>query len=170
MALSTSYIATIFFRKAVYLYYILHNSALLFTSQAVNNTNIGFSDSIGSYTTPINSEINLFVRLIFALAIVIILLILTLWVLKHILRLRVSGIADDVIDVLAIRYIEQKKAVALIRVFKRVFIIGIAENSISSLGELSPEEIGSIKLDKKTEPGVFRNILSKLPGKKSNNW
>ncbi|GAI83029.1 unnamed protein product, partial [marine sediment metagenome] len=87
--------------------------------------------------------------------------------LKYILRFRTSGIKNGAIDILAIRYIEQKKAIAIIRVLKRVLIIGIAENSISTLGELSSEEIGSLKLDKKTEPGTFGNILSRYMGRKS---
>ena len=115
-----------------------------------------------------NSEVNLFFRFIIGLAIVIILLILTLWVLKQVMKLRVSGIADNAIDVLAIRYVEQRKAVALIRVLNRVLIVGIADNSLSTLGELTSEEIGSLKLDKKTRPGIRNNsIFKKFFRKKS---
>jgi len=141
----------------------------LFASQRPDSIGAVSGDSLVSYSNSINSELNLFIRFIFALAIVIILLIFTLWLLKYILRFRTSGIKNGAIDILAIRYIEQKKAIAIIRVLQRVLIIGIAENSISTLGELSSEEIGSLKLDKKTEPGTFGNILSKYMGKKSDS-
>ena len=154
----------------VYLYPSLFNTAFLCAAQGKNDTSISSGDSLLQYTNTLDSELNIFghfIIVIIGLAIVIILLILTLWVLKQILRLRGSGIADGAIDVLAIRYLEQKKAVALIRVLKRVLIIGIAENSVTTLGELSSEEIGNLNLDKKTESGVFSNILKRFWIKKS---
>ena len=151
----------------VYLCFSLFNPAVLCSAQTVHGTVMGSGDSLSAKTNTITSEINLFFRFIIGLAIVIILLILTLWVLKQVMKLRVSGVADDAIDVLAIRYIEQRKAVTLIRVLNRVLIVGIAENSISALGELTSEEIGSLKLDKKTELGIWNNILTKFLKKKS---
>ena len=150
-----------------YICFLFFNPTLLYASQSPDSIGVVSGDSLVSYSNSINSELNLFIRFIFALAIVIILLIFTLWLLKYILRFRTSGIKNGAIDILAIRYIEQKKAIAIIRVLKRVLIIGIAENSISTLGELSSEEIGSLKLDKKTEPGTFGNILSRYMGRKS---
>ncbi|HDY89082.1 MAG TPA: hypothetical protein ENH82_13330 [bacterium] len=128
---------------------------------------MGSGDSLSAKTNTITSEINLFFRFIIGLAIVIILLILTLWVLKQVMKLRVSGVADDAIDIIAIRYVEQRKAITLIRVLNRVLIVGIAENSISTLGELTSEEIGSLKLDKATKPGIWNKILTKFIRKKS---
>jgi len=134
----------------------------------VHNTDVFSGDSLAAYTNSVHSEINLFFRFIIGLAIVIILLILTLWVLKQVMKLRVSGIADDAIDVLAIRYVEQRKAIALVRVLNRVLIVGIAESSRSTLGELTSEEIGSLQLDKKTQPRVWNNtIFTRLFRKKS---
>ncbi|MFC1538594.1 flagellar biosynthetic protein FliO [Candidatus Latescibacterota bacterium] len=126
-------------------------------------------DSLTSLSNSINSDINLFLRFIFALAIVLILLILTLWFLKYIMKLRNTGITNGEIDVLEIKYIEPKKAIAIIRVLNRVMIVGLAENSITALGELSSEEIGNLNLDKKINPGIFGNILSKYKEKKSRN-
>ena len=137
------------------------NPAFLNAAQSVHNTGLVSGDSLAAYTNSINSEVNLFFRFIIGLAIVIILLILTLWVLKQVMKLRVSGVADNAVDVLAIRYVEQRKAVALIRVLNRVLIVGIADNSLSTLGELTSEEIGSLKLDKKTRPGIWKNSIFK---------
>ena len=148
----------------------LFNTAFLCAAQGKNDISISSGDSLIQYTNSLDSELNIFghfIIVIIGLAIVIILLILTLWVFKQILRLRGSGIADGAIDVLAIRYLEQKKAVALIRVLKRVLIIGIAENSVNTLGELSSEEIGNLNLDKKTESGVFSNIFKRFWIRKS---
>lgn len=142
--------------------------AVLNAAQAINNTGTVSGDSLATYTNPVNSDVNLFFRFIIGLAIVLILLILTLWVLKQVMKLSVSGIADNTIDVLAIRYVEQKKAVALIRVLNRVLIVGIADNSLSTLGELTSEEVGSLKLDKKTRPGNWnKSIFKRFFRKKS---
>ena len=110
-------------------------------------------------TVPENlrGEISMFFRFIFALAIVLILLILTLWVLRQALKVRFFGAAGGAIDLLAIRHIDQRKAIALVRVGNRVLIVGLAENSLSSLGELTSEEIGALTLDKNDESGI-RNL------------
>ena len=141
-------------------------------AQVVNNTTVSTGDSIltqpavpmPATTNSLNTELNIFghfLIVIFGLAVVIILLILTVWVLKQILRFRGSGVADGSIDVLAVRYIEQKKSIALIRVLKKVMIIGVAENSLTTLGELSPEEIENLKLDEKAKPGAFSDIFKR---------
>ncbi|MFC1490710.1 flagellar biosynthetic protein FliO [Candidatus Latescibacterota bacterium] len=143
--------------------FLIFNPALIYSQE--NGEAIG--DSLVSYSNSLNSDINLFARLIFALAIVLILLILTLWFLKYIMKLRNTGVVNGEIDVLQIRYIEPKKAIAIVRVLNRVMIIGLAENSISALGELSSEEIGDLNFDIKTDPGIFKNILSKYKEKKS---
>lgn len=170
MAIFLNAIAVSFIGILVYLCLPLFNITFLYAAQGISDTSISSSDSLVSHTNSLDSELNLFshfVIVIIGLAIVIILLILTVWVLKQILRLRGSGIADGAIEVLVIKYLEQKKAVALIRVLKRILIVGIAENSVTTLGELSSEEIGNLNLDKKTESGVFGNILKKFWGKKS---
>lgn len=170
MAIFLNTIAVSFIGILVYLCFPLFNITFLYAAQGISDTSISSGDSLVSYTNSLDSELNFFghfVIVIIGLAIVIILLILTLWVLKQIIRVRGSGIADGAIEVLVIKYLEQKKAVALIRVLKRILIVGIAENSVTTLGELSSEEIGNLNLDKKTESGAFGNILKKFWGKKS---
>ena len=146
----------------------IFNPAILYAAKSVNSLNAVAGDSLATYSNSVYSDVNLFFRFIIGLAIVIILLILTLWVLKQVMKLRVSGVADNAIDVLAIRYVEQRKAVALVRVLNRVLIVGIAENSLTTLGELTSEEIGSLKLEKKTLPGIWNNtFFTRFFGKKS---
>lgn len=138
-------------------------SGLAFAQEASGSA----GDSLMIDTAPYTSELALFLRFIFALAIVLFLLILTLWVLKRFSRFRKTGLADSAIDVLSIRYIERNKAVALVRVVDRVLIIGISENALTTLGELSPEELNAVTIDATTEPWVFGNLLARFTGKRS---
>jgi flagellar biogenesis protein FliO len=125
------------------------------------------ADSLSSFSPTLGPEINLFVRFIFGLAIVIILLILTLWLLKHLMRFKTPGMDANAIDVISIRYLEQKKAVALVRVLERVLIVGISDNSVSLLGELTSEEASGIKIAAARNVNVFGDILKKIISKKS---
>jgi len=123
-----------------------------------------------TYPHNLHAEINLFFRFIIALAIVLFLLILTLWVLKRIMKVRAFGVSGDAIDILAVRYIDQRKAIALARVGSRVLIIGIAENSLTSLGELTSEEIGNLTLGRNVESGIwnkpiFQSLFRKKTGR-----
>ncbi|MFC1512336.1 hypothetical protein ACFL5H_03980, partial [Candidatus Latescibacterota bacterium] len=72
------------------------------TSQPVGEYN---PDSLVTTSAYLTSELKLFLQLIIGLAIVIILLILTLWILRYIIRGRFSGVGEDAISVLAMRYI-----------------------------------------------------------------
>ncbi len=164
----------------IYLCLPVFEATFLYAAQVINDTPVSSGDSLitqtlvpvateplvpaSTATNSLDTELNIFghfITVIIGLAIVIILLILTVWVLKQILRFRGSVIADGSIDVLAIKYIEQKKAIAIIRVLKKVLIIGIAENSVTALGELSSEEIDNLELDKKAKPNVFSDIIKK---------
>ena len=131
-------------------------------AQEPDSAQIHAPDSLLTESSYLTSEFKLFMQLIIGLAIVIILLIITLWVLKYIIRFRFSSIGEDAIQVLAMRYIEPKKAIALVRVMDRVFVIGIAEQALTNLGELSPEETGNLNLDAQKNQQPFGTILSRL--------
>jgi flagellar biogenesis protein FliO len=150
-------------------FFCLFCSVSAYADQQGFQTATGSHDSLASYTSTFTSELALFFRFIIGLAIVIILLILTLWFLRSIMRAKIAGGGYGAIDVVSIRYIDQKKAIALIRVLNRVLIIGIAENTLSVLGELTPEEIGSLNLDRKSAPGAFRTVFTRFFEKKSGN-
>ena len=125
------------------------------------------ADSLTSYSPSLGPEINLFIRFIFGLAIVIILLILTLWLMRHLMRLRTPGMVVDAVDIISIRYFEQKKAIALVRVLERVLIVGISDNSVSLLGELTPEETAGLKISETKTENLFGDILKKIVSKKN---
>ena len=125
-------------------------------------TTAAAQDSLAVEPVLVTSEVKLFFQLIFGLAIVIILLILTLWVLRFFMRSRLSGVAGDAITVLTIRYLDPKKAVALVRVLDRVFIIGVAEQAVTMLGELTPEEASAVQLDATKNRQVFAHIFDRI--------
>jgi flagellar biogenesis protein FliO len=128
-------------------------------------------DSLAVSPSFITSDVKLFFQLIFGLAIVIILLILTLWVLRFIMRSRLAGAAGvdgDAVTVLTIRYLDPRKAVALVRVMDRVFIIGVADQSLTTLGELTPEEAGALQRDATNNQQVFAHIFDRIWRRRSN--
>jgi len=127
-------------------------------------------DSLAAYPSFVASDVKLFFQLIFGLAIVIILLILTLWVLRFIMRSRLTGAAGaagDAVTVLTIRYLDPRKAVALVRIMNRVFIIGVADQSLTTLGELTPEEAGALQRDATNNHQVFANIFDRIRKRRS---
>jgi flagellar biogenesis protein FliO len=111
-------------------------------------------------------EINLFwqtIQVVFALAITIVLLVGAVWVFKKILGFRrFPGISGGAIHILEIHYLDPKKAIALVKILDRTFIIGYADSTISTLGELTPEETAMLDDNRRTEPSPFGNILARF--------
>ena len=102
-----------------------------------------------------------------ALGLTLLLLILAVWLLKKIMRVRrFPGTAPGPVSLLALHYIAPKKAIALVRVVDRILIVGISEQSLSTLGELTPDEIGKLDQGGPQDAGVFSSILAGLTGKK----
>ena len=117
------------------------------------------------------SNVNLFVhtlQVIVALGITIVLLVCALWIIKKVLNLRnLTGVSGSAMQVLEIRHIDPKKSIVLIKVLDRVLIVGCAENSITGLGELSPDEINRLNITDRRDINVFDTILSRFTGKGS---
>ena len=117
-----------------------------------------------------STEFNLLLsslKMVVALVLTLAILVAAVWVLKRILRIkRIPGFSGAALTVLEIRYIAPKKAVALVKVLQRVLIVGVSDQSLTTLGELTPEEIENLETDKKPESGVFKNILAGFTGSK----
>ncbi|MBA7588617.1 hypothetical protein ES708_30681 [subsurface metagenome] len=122
------------------------------------------------FDSVVSPEFNLFwssAKVITALSLTLILLVVVVWLLKKIMQIRsIPGMSDGAISLLEVRFIAPKKAVALVRVLDRILIVGLSDNSMTTLGELTPEEIDNLKHENSTDPGIFRNILDGLTGKK----
>ncbi len=112
-------------------------------------------------------EVNLFwqtLQVVLALGVTLVLLVATVWMFKKILSFkRFPGVSGGAIRVLEIQHIDPKKAVALIRVLDRVLIVGYADSSIITLGELSPED--AARLGEEREPSgtlSFGSLLDRF--------
>jgi flagellar biosynthetic protein FliO len=85
-----------------------------------------------------------------------------LYVLRKMMGSKFSGNRKSrMIDVMETAYIAQKRSVSLIRFHDRSILVGVSDNSIQPLAELSAEETSKILAEyaeEKPAPG-FRNIL-----------
>ena len=121
----------------------------------------------GNGTPPGGPELNLFgqtLQVLFALILTLVLLVGTVWLFRRILRGRVfSGVSGGAIRILEMQYLDPKKAVALVRVVDRVFILGYTESSLACLGELSPDEAARVEKNGSAGASVpFGNILARV--------
>lgn len=111
-------------------------------------------------------EINLFwqtLQVIIALSLTLVLLVGTVWLFRKIMKFkRFPGISGGAIHVLEIHYMDPRKAIALVKVLDRVLIIGYSEHSISTLGELTPDETVTLTVDRKPDPDLFSTLLSRF--------
>lgn len=124
------------------------------------------------YDGYVGTEFNFFVsivKVVIALAITLALLVAMVWILKRFLSLRsMTGAQSGAIEVLEIRYIAPHKAIALVRIGNagRVLIVGISDQSMTTLGELSPEESSSFAAAQNS-PSGFSSILNRFTGEKN---
>ncbi|MFC1692532.1 FliO/MopB family protein [Candidatus Latescibacterota bacterium] len=110
------------------------------------------------------------VKVVVALGLTLVLLVAAVWIFKKILTLhRVPGFSDGAITFLEVRYITPKKGIALVRVLQRIYIIGFSEQALTTLGELTQEEVEILEREKNStdRAGVFKNILSGIIGNKT---
>ena len=142
---------------------VFYPAVVSFAAQGTSGSGTVYNDLPGT-------ELNLFlstVKVLSALVLTLILLFIAVLVLKKFMSVRkIPGFSGGAMTILEIRYIAPKRAVALITVLERVLIVGVSDQSLTTLGELTPEEIERLETVKKPEPGVFKNILSGFTGKK----
>jgi flagellar biogenesis protein FliO len=121
-------------------------------------------------SSPGVSEINLLwnsFEVILALVFTLILLVGTVWLFKKIVRFRhFPGISGGAIHIIEIHHVDPKKAIALVKILERVMVIAFSENSVTNLGELTREEIESLKIPPRPEKDAFGTILDRLIKKK----
>ncbi|MFC1528871.1 flagellar biosynthetic protein FliO [Candidatus Latescibacterota bacterium] len=154
---------TVLKNVASYLGFVICSAAFSFAAQPTGGA--------GAVDTQLpGAEFSLFfsaVKVVMALILTLVLLVVAIWILRGFLKVRkIPGFSDGSISVLEVRYIAPKKAVALVKVLEKVLIIGISDQSLSTLGELTPEDIKLLGTDEKPDPGVFKNILAGFTGRK----
>lgn len=138
--------------------------APLYTVIAEENTSGEYN-----YETLPGAEFNLVmstVKVGIALVFTLLLLVGSAWLMKRFMQIRnVPGLTGSNIDVLEIRYLAPHKSIALIRVSGRVLIIGLTDQAMSTLGELSPQEAAGIVQPSESSQGSFSAILGKFTKK-----
>ena len=128
-------------------------------AQAISDSLDVLSGGYGS------TEIDFFMSLVkvaVALAFTLALLVAAVWFLKRFLSVRsVPGLSGGSISILELQYIGPRKSIALVRIAERVFIIGISDQSMSTLGELSPDDIAKLPDNTPSSAG-FSSILKRF--------
>ncbi len=144
---------------------VKHNSTCVFSAAAAYFSNAAMT-RCENLPAPSPPELDLMGRtisVVFWLAVILFLVVGTVWVLKKILGFKhLAGISGKTIRILEIHYFDPKKAIALVKVLDRAFIIGFSDASISTLGELTPEESARVEDVRRTESSPFGNILSRV--------
>jgi flagellar biogenesis protein FliO len=100
-------------------------------------------------------------QVVLALAVTLVLLIMTVWVFKKIYSAN-RAVPGGVVRLIEIRHVDPKKAIALVGVMDRVLIVGWGDNSMTLLGELTPEEASSLAGMQATGPNLFGTLLSRF--------
>lgn len=108
------------------------------------------------------------VKMISALALVIVALYGGLYLLRRLMGRRQGGsLGIDTLEVLQTTYVGQHKAISLVKVGKRSVLVGVTDNQISTLTELDAEETDEIL--GQTAPLLahesFTRVLSGAAGK-----
>jgi flagellar biogenesis protein FliO len=70
-----------------------------------------------------------------------------------------GGLGQDAISVLHKSHIAPKKSICVVKIGSKAMVIGVTDSQISHLGDLSEEELQSIKVSAKTKPSSFKRHL-----------
>lgn len=103
------------------------------------------------------------VKMISALALVVVALYGGLYLLRRLMGRRHGGnLGIDALEVLQTTYVGQHKAISLVKVGKRSVLVGVTDNQISTLTELDAEETDEILEQTASSPAndSFTRVLS----------
>ncbi len=108
-------------------------------------------------------------KMVSALAVVIICIYAGIFLLKKLMgRKYTGGGKSDALEVLESSYIAPKKTVTLLRVGEKSVLVGVSENQMSVLTELDREETSEILSQcrvEQEEPATFKSVLTTASGK-----
>jgi len=90
-------------------------------------------------------------RLFGALALVLVLVWGTMWLARRVLRGRVAGVNRSDLKVIDRVYLAPRRSVEIVSVGNRVLVLGVTDQAISMLTELSDEDIPSTALPHGTD-------------------
>ena len=122
---------------------------LLATGSLQNRDNVSAAEALSQVlpqsstgtTTDTGAPIWAIVKMLCALAVVIVVLYGGLYLLKRMMtNRRFAASQDAALEVMESAYVGPKKMVSLVRVGKKAVLIGVTDQQISMLTELTPEE------------------------------
>ncbi len=94
---------------------------------------------------PTGSMTGAVIKMISALAVVIVAVYVGLYFLRKLMGSKAaSGGRRDILDVIQTTYVGQHKAIALVRVAHRSVLVGVTDNQITTLTELTEDETAEI--------------------------
>lgn len=109
-------------------------------------------------------------KLVGALLLVVVAIYGFLFLLKKMMSSGLPGTGGRMIEVIESSAVAPKKSVALVRYSDRAVLIGIADNAISVLAELDPEETQKVLKEASSgrKPAGFKGILDSAKGRIDN--
>jgi len=130
----------------------------------INQTGAGDTDLAAKTLT--TSALPALLRMVSALVVVIICIYGAILLLKHFMGRRYSKSGHlRILEVLETAYVAPKKTVSLIRVADKSVLVGVTENGMSVLTELSPEQTTKV-LTHEEEPQIEDNFANSF----TNAW
>jgi len=114
-----------------------------------------------------------FVKMLFALAFVLGIMLGALYLLKRLAGHNLGGgDPESLINVLSTRYVGPKSAIMMVDVAGRVIIVGVTVNAINLLGEIEDEKIAALIREQSRKPagpgaavlppGRYREVLATM--------
>lgn len=130
-------------------------------ASALNAANDG--STTGMTTSPTGSLTGAMVKMVSALAIVVICVYFGLYLLKRLTGRRPgSGLKNDVLEVLQTTHLGPRKTISLVKIGNRSVLVGVTEQQISTITELDQVETQEILAGEpaaEEKPDAFSGVL-----------
>lgn len=101
------------------------------------------------------------VKLILALVVVVGLIYLSIFLLKR-LSGRTMPNTDQLIKVMGRSYLTPKQSLYIVKLGVKYAVLGVGENTVNLIKELSPEEVESLKPIAAEKPKSFQDVLKSM--------
>ena len=111
---------------------------------------------------PDSDVLGALLKMLSALVIVIALVYVGLHLLRRTMGKRYAGSSMDALEVLQTTYVGQHKAISLVRVADRSVLVGVTDNQISPITELSAEETARIRESVETAGDTTTDSFARL--------
>jgi flagellar protein FliO/FliZ len=93
-----------------------------------------------------------FLKMLFALAVVLGVMLGALYLLKRIAGRNLAGGPESLIQILSTRHLGPKSSITMVDVAGRIIVLGVTANAINLLGEFEDEQITAMIRDRSRAP------------------